>query len=141
MSLSCALRGHTRWVALAVAVAPAVLAGTLVAALGVGAFGFVTPVLAVAAVIVLRMLVSSATTRQSRLAVREIGCVAVAVLAGFGTWVAGIVLGMMVEVLPFIGDGNYPYADAWFAGCVVVAVMWVPLVWWLVRRAVDPDLP
>ena len=126
--------------ALLVLVAPAVLGLSLIALFFSGWVGLTIPVLAAAAVYLYLLTIRSATSYEGRVVAREVGAGVLAIAAGFGTWVALIVLGVATEVLPFIAEvKTYPYADEWNVGSLVVAFLVVPATWWLLRRLADPD--
>lgn len=113
----------------------------LVAALAVGPPGLVIPLLVLGAVLGLRGLVRATFTPTSRTVLRDGGAALVAVVTGVGAWLAAIIAGILLEVLPFLVSGeDHPFADAWEAGSVLVGLAAVPATWVLVRRYVDESL-
>lgn len=127
-------------IALLFLVAPAVLGLSLLALFLTGWVALTIPFFAAATVYLYRMAVLSSTSYEGRVVAREVGAAVLALAAGFGTWIALTVLGIATEVLPFIAEvKNYPYADAWGFGSIVVAILVVPAAWWLLRRLADPD--
>ena len=129
--------------ALVLLIAPVVGVWTLVGAVTVGWPGLVLG-LVLAPVLVLVLALYRATVRsthsdQTRGVTREVGAAVLAVGFAFGTWVAALVGGVMVGVLPLFSGGfdDYPYEDLWAAGSLVVAVLTVPVMWWLLRTWAD----
>jgi len=62
----------------------------------------------------------------------EVGAVLVgAVLVGVGTWIACMVVGVLMDVIafPFPDRTSYPYETAWLLGSVVLAVVSAAATW------------
>ena len=136
VSLSLTQRRVGRWfLALALIVPPALLSVGVFAVFG-GAVGSLAPPAAVALLVVAVVTVRLSPTSQARSVVREVCIGLVSVLAGIGTWLAMIAVGIGAEIMPFIGSGSYPHATAWMLLSSLVGLAAVPLAWWLARRAV-----
>ena len=124
-----------RWLlAFALVAPPVVLAVGTFAVFG-GLVASLAPLVAVALVIVAVVTVRLSPTPQARFVVREVCIGLVSVLAGIGTWVAMIAVGVGADIVPFIGSGSYPYATAWMLLSTLLGLAAVPLAWWLARRA------
>ena len=136
MPLSLTQRRVDRWfLALALIAPPALLAVGAFAVLG-GPVGPVAPLAAVALLVVAVVMVRLSPTPQGQSVVREMCIGLVSVLAGIGTWLAMIAVGIGANIVPFIGSGSYPHATAWMLLSTLMGLAAVPLAWWLARRAV-----
>lgn len=136
MPLSLTQRRVARWfLAVALVAPPALLAVGGFAVFG-GPVGPLAPPAAVALLVVAVVIVKLSPTPQARSVVREVCIGLVSVLAGIGTWLAMIAVGIGAEIIPFIGSGSYPYATVWMLLSTLVGLGAVPLAWWLARRAV-----
>ena len=118
----------------------AVVGVTLVALLFVGWFALAIPAFAAAAVYLYQLTIRSATSYEGRVVAREIGAGVLAIATGFGIWVGAMVAGLLTGVIPLFSDvEGYPYADAWDTGSIIIAILVVPVAWWLLRRLADPE--
>lgn len=126
-------------IALLFVVAPGVLGLSVIALFFSGWVGLTIPVFAAAAVYLYQLAIRSAVSYEGRVVAREVGAVVLALVAGIGTWVGAIVVGILTGLMPLFAEvQGYPYADAWNVGSVVLAVLVVPVTWWLLRRLADP---
>ena len=124
-----------RWLLAFALVAPPVVLAVGTFAMFGGLVASLAPLVAVALVIVAVVTVRLSPTPQARFVVREVCIGLVSVLAGIGTWVAMIAVGVGADIVPFIGAGSYPYATAWMLLSTLLGLAAVPLAWWLARRA------
>lgn len=119
-----------------------VLAGVYVGAVLFGGVvrGQLALPLLVAAFAGYRLGVPRISSERTRAVVRDAGALALGAVLAAGAWVMSVIGGVLAEVVPFIGDGHYPYANAWMVGWGVLAALSVPLWWTLLRRWADPEL-
>jgi hypothetical protein len=136
MPLSLTQRRVGRWfLALALVAPPALLAVGAFAVFG-GPVGSLAPLAAVALLVVAVVIVRLSPMSQAWAVVREVSIGLVSVLAGIGTWLAMIAVGIGADIMPFIGSGSYPHATTWMLLSTLMGLAAVPLAWWLARRAV-----
>jgi hypothetical protein len=136
MPLALTQRRVVRWfLALALIAPPALLSVGVFAVFG-GPVESLAPLAAVALLVVAVVTVRLSPTPQARAAVREVCIGLVSVLAGIGTWLAMIAVGIGADIMPFIGSGSYPHATEWMLLSTLLGLAAVPLAWWLARRAV-----
>lgn len=124
-------------IALTAVAVPAVGALTFMALFGIGPLAlFIVPSAALAVLYLYRLTVQSTHSTETRTAAREVGAIVLSVALGFGTWVAMAFLGVMTGILPFMSyrAEDHPFMDEWAALSQLVAVVAVPLSWWLLRR-------
>lgn len=136
MSLSPVQRRVGRWFLAVALVAPPALLGVGAFAVFGGLVGQLVPLAAAGLILVAVVAMALSPTPQVRSVAREVCIGLVSVLAGFGTWLAMIAVGIGVEVMPFMGGGSYPHATAWMLLSTLAGLAAVPLAWWLARRAV-----
>jgi hypothetical protein len=88
-----------------------------------------------------RMVVASATTREGRAVSREVGAAILAAPLGFGAYAAMVFLGIVFDVVPFIGRSRpYPYEDDWNALSVLTSIAVAVGAWWVLRRWAEADV-
>lgn len=103
-----------------------------------GPVGFAAPVAWLVLVFLYLSVVGSTTTPQNRAVVREIGAGALGIALAFGTYVAMLFVGIMIDVVPFISASHpYPHADDWNALTVLVSIASAAVTWWVLRCWAD----
>lgn len=136
MNLSPTQRRVGRWILALVLVVPPAVVGTGAFAIFGGVVGSMVPVVVVGLLVIAGITVASSPTPTTRRVVVGAGVGLVSLLAGFGTWMAMIGVGIGIGALGIMEPGTAE--DQWMTLCAVVGLAAVPVAWWLIQRAVHP---